>query len=108
MKNKNQQFKPIAIKIHNKADLNIVNELYDNQFNYMDEYMFPCYALIAGFSCSDMSYITEDTCNKKEILKDYRIITPAMAQKSHIEIPEKIKEANRKSREEIDNLFSRI
>lgn len=99
---------PIAIRLASISDVNEINKLYDNYFNYLKEDSLPCYITVEGFTNNDYSWFGEKTSNKNEILKNYTLVTIEEAKKIHIETPDSIKESNKIENEEIDSLFARL
>lgn len=102
------KFQPIAIKINSIEELKEINDLYDNQFDYLDQNLLPCYVTIEGFNNEDYSYFSEDCSNKNELLKNLKIVSIKKAKEMYVEIPNYIKEKNKKENEEINSLFSTL
>lgn len=101
-------FVPLAIKVECMNELEMINNLYCNHFDFLDKEILPCYVLIAGYENKDLTYFGDNCSNKNEILKDYKIMSIDEAVKIGFNIPENIKEANRLEMLEIDSIFTTL
>ncbi|MDX9744848.1 MAG: hypothetical protein RBT59_13585 [Arcobacteraceae bacterium] len=99
---------PIAIKLNSTFDIEEVNKLYDNQFDFLRQDLLPCYVTIEGFNNSDYSWFGANTSNKDEILKDFTLVSIERAKEIHIPTPSNIKIENEIENQKIDNLFASL